>query len=583
MPPRSFSLALGGLLLGASAQSPTVDPAAQLKTVADGYLAARLAAFPEIATQFGIPNSRHDGVRDVSAAGEQAWYKQEDHWLAELRRIDANALRGRPEWVTYGLLKEELEASKGVRVCRNRLWTVHPLTGWQATYAALAQQQPVGTSELRSQTLARWRKLPRLVNAEIANLREGLKLGYSEPGVNVKRVIAGMDKLLATSPTESPFYNPATRDSTPDFDAALGKLVADSLVPAMRRYRAFLADEYLPKARESISVEANPNGAACYRAAIRRFTTLDLTGEEIYQTGLRELAAAESSAAALSQRAFGNADYKAVKRRLQTDSTRTFTSRDRVIPVIDSVLNRAWAAVPKWFGIVPHSKLAVEPFPAFQEPSVPMGQYLRAALDGSRPGIYRVNLYLATKPGARLEIDRLTFHEGVPGHHFQLAIAQEREGVHPVTRLLSNSAFTEGWGIYSERLADEMGLYTSDAERLTDLEGMIYAFSTLVMETGMHTKGWTREQAIEYELEHTTRSREQAELDVDRRIGWPGQGLSYTIGYLEIERLRALVRKEQGEHFDIRAFHDRVLEDGSVTLGMLREKLERWARTGPPT
>jgi uncharacterized protein (DUF885 family) len=225
----------------------------------------------------------------------------------------------------------------------------------------------------------------------------------------------------------------------------------------------------------------------------------------------------------------------------------------------------------------------VEPYPAFQEPSVPMGQYLRAALDDSRPGIYRVNLYLATKPGARLEIDRLTFHEGVPGHHFQLAIAQERQNVHPVTRFLSNSAFTEGWGIYSERLADEMGLYTSDAERLNDLEGMIYGYSTLVMETGMHTKGWSRDQAIQYELAHTTRSAEQAALDVDRRIGWPGQGLSYMLGYLEIQRLRGLAQHEQGDHFDIKAFHDRVLEDGSVTLAMLREKLERWARTGPPT
>jgi uncharacterized protein (DUF885 family) len=583
MPPRSFPFALATLLLGASAPTPALDPVAQLKAVADGYLAARLAAFPEIATQFGIPNSRHDRVRDVSAAGERAWYKQEDRWLAELRRIDANVLRSRPEWVTYGLLLEELEASKGLRVCRNRLWTVHPLTGWQATYAALAQQQPVGTAELRTQALARWRRLPKLVNDEIANLREGLRLGYSEPVVNVRRVIAGMDRLLATSTAESPFYSPAIRDSTPDFRAALGKLVSDSLVPAMRRYRAFLADEYLPKARESIGVGANPNGAACYRAAIRRFTTLDLSGEEIHQIGLKEIAAAESSAAALAQRAFGSPDYRAVKRRLQADSTQTFSSRDQVIPVIDRVLDRAWAAAPKWFGIVPRSKVAVEPFPAFQEPSVPMGQYLRAALDGSRPGIYRVNLYLATKPGARLEIDRLTFHEGVPGHHFQLAIAQEREGVHPVTRYLSNSAFTEGWGIYSERLADEMGLYTSDAERLTDLEGMIYAFATLVMETGMHTKGWTRDQAIAYELEHTTRSEEQAALDVDRRIGWPGQGLSYTIGYLEIQRLRAMVQKEQGAHFDIRAFHDRVLEDGSVTLSMLREKLERWARTGPPT
>ena len=579
---RTLSFALAGLLIGGGAPV-TGDPVAQLKAVADGYQRDRLAAFPELATQFGIPGARHDRLRDASAAGERAWEAREDHWLAALRRIDSTALRGRPEWVAYGLLREELEASTGMRVCHTRLWTVHPLTGWQAAAAALAQQQPVGTAELRAQALARWRRLPHLVDDEIANLREGLRKGYSQPAVNVRRVIAGMDQLLGSATTASPFYNPAARDSTPEFRAALGKVISDDLMPAMRRYRTFLSDEYLPKARESIAVTANPDGAACYRAAIRRFTTLDLSGEEIYQTGLREVAAAESSAAALAQGAFGSSDFRAVMRRLQEDSSQTFRSRSEVIPAIDTVLARAWAAAPKWFGILAHSKLAVEPFPAFQEPSVPMGQYLRAALDGSRPGVYRVNLYLATKPGARLEIDRLSFHEGVPGHHFQLAIAQERQGVHPVTRYLSNSAFTEGWGIYSERLADEMGLYTSDAERLKDLEGLIYGYSTLVMETGMHVKGWSRDQAIAYELAHTTRSQEQAALDVDRRIGWPGQGLSYMIGFLEIERLRALARREQGERFDIRAFHDRVLEDGSVTLGMLREKLERWARTGPPT
>ena len=163
-----------------------------------------------------------------------------------------------------------------------------------------------------------------------------------------------------------------------------------------------------------------------------------------------------------------------------------------------------------------------------------------------------MNLYLATKPGGRLEMDRLAFHEAVPGHHFQIAIAQERTGVHPVTRYLFNSAFSEGWAIYAERVADEMGLYASEADRLKDLEGMIYGFATVVMETGMHAKGWTRQQAIDFETTHTSRSEEQAALDVDRRIGWPGQGLSYHVGYLEIRRLRALAEERLGDRFDVR-------------------------------
>ncbi|HEU4587829.1 MAG TPA: DUF885 domain-containing protein [Gemmatimonadales bacterium] len=567
------------LLLAVLAMPAPGDSIARaVNSIADQYLAERLRAFPEAGTIFGIPGARHDRLRDVSAAAERQWQAREDRWLARLRTIDPGALAGRPEWVTYGLLREELEASTALRVCRNRLWTVHPLAGWQAGAAILAQQQPVGTPELRAQALARWRRLPRRIDAEIANLKEGVRLGYTEPEVNVRRVLEGMDKLLATEPTSSPFFSPAARDSAPGFRAAFERLVATRITPALRRYRDYLANEYLPAARTAVAVTANPHGAECYRAAIRRYTTLGLSGEQIHEIGLREVARAESTMAALAQRSYGTSDYRGVMERLHRDSAYTLRSRAAVVPVIDTIVARAWAAVPKWFGIVPASKVVVQPFPAFQEPSVPLGQYLRPSLDGARPGVYRVNLYLATKPGARLEMDRLTFHEAVPGHHFQLAIAQERHGVHPVTRYLGNSAFSEGWGIYSERLADEMGLYGSDADRLNDLEGMVYGFATLVMETGLHVKGWTRQQAIDFETAHTSRSAEQAALDVDRRIGWPGQGLSYMLGFLEITRLRDMARAQLGERFDIRQFHDRVLEDGTITLPMLREKLQRWAR-----
>lgn len=552
------------------------DPGRELSALADEYLQARLETFPEFATQLGLPGARHDRLRDASAAAERAWWKREDAWLARLRRFDAAAFEGRPEWVTYGILREELESGHRIRACRNRLWTVHPLISWQAFYAGLAQQQPVGTAELRAQALDRWRGLPRLVDAEISNLREGVRLGYTAPAVNVRRVLSGLDKLLEGEPPASPFYSPAARDSTPAFRAEFGRLVGGPIRGAVDRYRHYLATEYLPKAREEIAVTANPGGAECYRAAIRRYTTLDLEPEELHRIGLREVAVAESTAAELSRRSFGSPDYRSVLARLQQEPAYTIASREAVIPLIDSIIARARAQAPRAFGLSPGSEVVVEPFPAFQEQSVPLGQYLRAALDGSRPGIYRINLYLATRPGGRLELDRLTFHEAVPGHHFQVAIAQERTAVHPVARYLFSSAFGEGWGIYAERVADELKLYESDAHRLKDLEGMIYGFSTIVMETGMHAKGWTRQQAIDYETTHTSRSAEQAALDVDRRIGWPGQGLSYMVGYLEIVRLRALAQQQLGDRFDPRSFHDRVLENGSITLGMLRQRIERW-------
>ncbi len=281
----------------------------------------------------------------------------------------------------------------------------------------------------------------------------------------------------------------------------------------------------------------------------------------------------------VAERAYHTSDPRALMQRLRADTAYSFASRDRVIPAIDSILARAWAAVPQWFALQPRAKVHVQPYPEFQEPAVPLGEYLNAALDGSRPGIYRINLYLATKPGARLSLDNLTFHEAVPGHHFQISIAMERQRAHPLTRYLDNSGFVEGWGIYAETLAGEMGLYGSDATWLKELEDHLYTVATLVMETGMHTKGWSRQQAIDYELAHTTRSAEQGAIDVDRRIGLPGQGFSYIVGYLEIARLRKEAERALSSRFDIRTFHDRVLEDGGITLGMLREKIERWLAT----
>ena len=578
----------GAALVAAQQQglsAPSAPPSRADATIqrvnglADEYLKEWLVAFPELPTYFGLPGARHDRLQDRSGAAERSWQRREDQWLAELQTIDSSALEHRPEWVTYGLLREELEASIRYRICRDRVWTVHPLAGWQADYADLAELQPVGTADLRQQALDRWRGLPRLIDTEIANLREGVRAGYTEPKVNVQRVIAGMDKLLATPDTASPFFSPAARDTARAFRAAFQRLVSTEIAPALRRYRDYLATEYLPVARDAIAITANPNGAACYRAAIRRFTTLDLSGEEIHQLGLHEVAAAESTMRVVAEGAYHTGDTRALLQRLRADTASGIASRDRVIPAIDSILARAWGAVPQWFALRPRAKVSVQPFPEFQEPAVPLGEYIFPAFDGSRPGIYRVNLYLATKPGAQLGLDDLTFHEAVPGHHFQLAIATERQGVHPLTRYLGNSAFVEGWGIYAESLAREMGLYASDATWLRELEDHLYTAATLVMETGMYVRGWSRQQAIDYELAHTTRSAEQAAIDVDRRIGLLGQGLSYMVGYLEIVRLRKEAERALGNRFDIRTFHDRVLEDGSITLAMLRQKIERWLAT----
>jgi len=450
------------------------------------------------------------------------------------------------------------------------------MIGMLAGYAPLAQQQPVGTEELRAQALARWRVFPHFVDTEIENLREGVRTGYTEPKVNVTRVIASADDLLRTAPTASPFYAPAKADSTPAFRQSFERLVGEGINPAVRRYRDYLANAYLGAARENVSITANPNGAACNAASIRRYTTVAISPDEIFNLGTRLVARAESTMRVISVARYGTDDIRGVMRRLRADSSASFHSRDEVIPATEAILARVRRAVPRVFNVIPKAALVAEPFPAFQEASQPLANYESPAEDGSRPGVFHVNIRYAMTPGEKLRMEGLAFHEGIPGHHFQIAISMEHPHPHPLNRELGNSAFIEGWAIYAETVADELGLFSSDASRLRWLEDKVYDGVTLVMESGMHAKGWTRQQAIDYELAHTTRTPEQAAIDVDRRIGWPGQGYSYQVGGLEIRRLRTEAERRLGPKFDLRAFHDRVLEDGVVTLPMLRDKIERW-------
>ena len=328
-----------------------------------------------------------------------------------------------------------------------------------------------------------------------------------------------------------------------------------------------------------MAITANPNGAACNAASIRRYTTVQLTPDEVFTLGSQLVAQAESSMRVITRARYGTDDIRAAMRRARAEPSASFHSREEVVPAVEAILDRAQRVMPRVFGILPKAAVVVEPFPAFQEPSQPLANYESPAEDGTRPGVYHVNLRYATTAGEKLRMEGLTFHEGIPGHHFQIAIALERPNVHPLNRYLGNSAYIEGWAIYSEIVADDLGLFSSDASRLRWLEDKVYEGATLVLEAGMHAKGWTRQQAVDYELAHTTRTPEQAAIDVDRRIGWPGQGYSYQVGQLEIRRLRTEAERQLGSRFDVRSFHDRVLEDGTITLPMLRDKIARWLAT----
>src|SRR3989442_889487 len=310
--PQSMKLAAAVLILlgpGRGTGTGTDSLAGRVRQLVDSYVSAYFERHPDEATVAGVAGVGHDRWPDNSPSGIAHWWLREDAWLAELEAIHAESLAGRPEWTAAGIMRDALEGSVGTRLCRFELWNVsHTNGGWVPIVTSLAAAQPVGTAAARNQALARWRAIPRYVATETVNQREGLRVGYTAPQGNVRIVLTQLDTLLATPLQESPLYDPARRDSTPAFHSALARAIEREIVPAMRRYRDFLAHEYLPRARATIGASSNPYGEECYRASIRATTGLELSADSIHRLGLATLAELEDEKRRIAQRSFGASD-----------------------------------------------------------------------------------------------------------------------------------------------------------------------------------------------------------------------------------------------------------------------------------
>ncbi len=567
-----MTLALALLVLQTSSDSLAL----RVRQLADAYVAAYFAQHPDEATQAGVANTRHDRLPDNSPEALARWRQLEDNWLAALKRINPRRLAGRPEGIGYGIMRDAIEGSVATRVCRFELWSVaHTGGGWLSTVTSLAALQPVGTDDARREVLARWRAVPAYIATETANHRNGLRRGYTAPRGNVQIALDQIDTLLATPIDQSPLYDPARRDSTPAFAAELAQVIAQEITPAMRRYREFLAAEYLGRARTKIGVSANQGGWDCYRAAIRATTGLALAPDSIHNLGLATVEQFERDMRVIALRSFRTSDVSALLERLRRDTAYTFRTRDEMLGRARDALERARDAMPRWFGRLPRAPVVVESYPAFRERQS-VGEWNPPAEDGSRPGIYYLSTYDPLRK-SRADLEPLSFHETIPGHHLQGTIALERGDTIPaIARYFWSAGMGEGWAEYAEQLADEMGLYSSDTARLGMLADMTLSATLLVVDTGIHWFGWTRAQAIDYIREHTHVPLLRAEVSVDRYPVRPAQGLPYGLGRLEIRRLRLLAERKLGARFDIRAFHDRVLENGAVPLPLLRAAIERW-------
>jgi len=557
------------------AQAPAIDPAATVSALADQYVTAYFDTFPEEALLSGAPDPDPARISDRSIDSLARWQVYQQDLLGRLNTLDVALIADPAALNTASFLRNQLESARNLGICRMELWNVSPTwTGWLAEFTALADAMKMDTAQQQADALSRLAQMPGFIDTEVAKLKEGVELGYTAAANSVRAMLDLLDSFLALPVAETPFAI-AARDQDIAYQEKVAKVVGEGIMPAVARYRDYLRNEYAAVARQAIGVDANPDGKACYRASVSYWATLDLSVEEIHRIGLAQVDRVMAEISAIGARSFNESDPLVLLKRVKTEPAFLFSSRQEMVDYAEAALARAKAALPKWFGRVPRADIVVEPYPAFQEKTAPLGQFNPGSADGSRPAKFLINTYQA-ETQSKAALEATAFHEAWPGHHMQFSIAQERTDLHPISRYFFLSGYGEGWALYSERLADEMGLYGSDLDRLGMLSNEAWRAARMVVDSGIHGLGWSRQQALDYMDAHNTNSHELNAAEIDRYIAVPGQATSYMLGALEIRRLREHAEAALGERFDIRAFHDLVLEDGAMPLNELAEKVERW-------
>ncbi len=548
--------------------------AERVLAIADRILLDDLADQPGRAASLRLPESRYDTMPDMTAAGRQVIDDQRARSLRELQEVDGKKLEGTVAGVTREAAITALVGRQRARVCKDELWSLSAQNGFQVGVARLGEVQPVGTDELRAQALARWSKIGAYLDQITARLREGLASGYVASAPAANAVVDQLDKLLAPAPKDSPFALPGKRDQTPGFDTALEKIVAEQIFPALRRLREMIAAEIVPKAREAVGVSNIPHGDECYRAKLRAALSLDRDPSELHALGEKQLASIEAEMEALAKKSFGGRPVSELHAWFRDDPQWHYKDREEMLQQARAALGRARAVLPKVFVLLPRSDVTIDPIPEYQEKTT-APHYQAPAQDGSRPAQYRIRLYQAEQQ-SRIKGEDTAFHETIPGHHLEIGLASENASLPRLLRYEGSGSFSEGWGLYAERLADELNLYSSDADRFGMLDGLAWRAVRLIVDTGLHSLGWSRQQAIDTMLAHSSLSPDFASSEVDRYIGMPGQATSYMVGYLEIRAQRERAQAELGPRFDLRTFHARVLENGSVPLDLLKAQIGRW-------
>ncbi len=557
----------------------------RLKSIVNDHWSWTLQTFPEFATRLG--DHRFDG-----RLTEQAWaaverrHEDRKEFLRRARALDGLSPRDR---VTQQMLVLELEGHIAAHVCRFPLWSLsarsNPITELNYLPQAKLQASAEGAAALKS----RYEKAAEHVRAQTANLRRGLEEGLVPNAESTRRVLEMVRGQLGLPESKWPMMTEAesTAAHAPAgaqaYLAELEGILAERVRPALEEYAAAIETEILPRARtdaDGVGLSGLSLGPACYRARIEHFTTLDATAEDLHRTGKAEIARINAAMRELGRRELGHDDLAETLSHLRrtNDPLLYFDTKEAIVMKAESALARAKEAIPRYFGRLPQADCVVSEIPAYEAPFTTVAYYRQPVPGGERPGEYFINTY-QPETRTRYEAEALAFHESIPGHHLQIAIAQELPAIPAFRRHLGMTAFVEGWALYAEQLADEMGLYSGDLDRLGQLSYEAWRAARLVVDTGIHQMGWTRKQAQEYMMAHTALAPNNIDNEVDRYIVWPGQALAYKAGQLEISRLRKMAEQRLGSTFDVSTFHDVVLGSGAVSLPLLRERVVAWFET----
>jgi uncharacterized protein (DUF885 family) len=545
--------------------------------------------YPEFATYVGYPGQNRRWIDD-SPAGREARIKHLHESLEAMKQFHREQLLAN-EQLNYDLYWKRLQlAEEGLQFGGDALgggnvWLpINQMGGVQQDPSSLLALMPHQTVSDYEDILARMEALPELVEQSMEWMKAGLKKGYSPPKITMRDVPKQVEDLIPSDPMKSALLQPFQNFPPGIGEADRVRLIEQARqiyrskdAPAYEKLREYLVSTYIPACRESIAARDLPNGVAAYEYQVRWHTTTQLTPAQIHEIGLSEVKRIRSEMEKLISSTGFKGTFKEFAEFLRTDPRFYYEKPDDLIDGYRIIVKKIDPELAHEFGNLPRLPYGVTPIPDFVAPSQTTAFYQPGSPQAGRPGQYFVNTYnLKARP--KWEMEALSLHESVPGHHLQIALAQEMEGVPEFRKYFDYTAFVEGWGLYAESLGGELGMYKDPYMKFGQLTYEMWRAVRLVVDTGMHSKGWTRQQAIDFFRENTSKTDQDITVEIDRYIVWPGQALAYKIGQMKIRELRTQAEKELGDKFDVRTFHDAVLEQGGVPLDLLQTHVEEWLK-----